>query len=104
MNLRTMSLSAFRVARQLAVLFGISFVAILCWEQLAGAQPGAQSTGQSATQRSAQKDVPTPGIPSTGFAGLDQYRASRIAMFTDDYGQLARYRGERGTSRSGTGP
>src|SRR5436190_12585337 len=36
--------------------------------------------------------VPTPGIPSTGFTGLDQYRASRIAMFTDDYGQLGRYR------------
>ena len=36
--------------------------------------------------------VPTPGIPSTGFPGLDQYRAGRIAMFTDDYGQLARYR------------
>lgn len=34
----------------------------------------------------------TPSIPSTGFAGLDQYRASRIAVFTDDYGQLARYR------------
>jgi lysophospholipase L1-like esterase len=33
-----------------------------------------------------------PSIPSTGFAGLDQYRASRIAMFTDDYGQLSRYR------------
>ena len=33
-----------------------------------------------------------PSIPSTGFPGLDQYRASRIAMFTDDYGQLARYR------------
>lgn len=33
-----------------------------------------------------------PAIPTTGFAGLDQYRASRIAMFTDDYGQLARYR------------
>ena len=33
-----------------------------------------------------------PSIPSTGFAGLDQYRSSRIAMFTDDYGQLARYR------------
>ena len=31
-------------------------------------------------------------IPSTGFPGLDQYRASRIAVFTDDYGQLARYR------------
>ena len=34
---------------------------------------------------------PTPSIPTTGFAGLDQYRASRIAVFTDDYGQLARY-------------
>jgi acyl-CoA thioesterase I len=43
-------------------------------------------------QQSAPQLVPTPGIPSTGFAGLDQYRASRIAMFTDDYGQLARYR------------
>ncbi len=31
-------------------------------------------------------------IPSTGFAGLDQYRASRIAVFTDDFGQLGRYR------------
>jgi lysophospholipase L1-like esterase len=31
-------------------------------------------------------------IPSTGFPGLDQYRSSRIAVFTDDFGQLARYR------------
>jgi lysophospholipase L1-like esterase len=38
-----------------------------------------------------QQSAP-PTIPSTGFAGLDQYRASRIAVFTDDYGQLARYR------------
>ena len=33
-----------------------------------------------------------PAIPPTGFAGLDQYRASRIAIFTDDYGMLKRYR------------
>jgi acyl-CoA thioesterase I len=33
-----------------------------------------------------------PSIPTTGFPGLDQYRASRIAVFTDDYGQLVRYR------------
>src|SRR5438045_8956652 len=92
MNLRTMSLSAFRIVRELTVLFGISFATILCWGQPAGAQQGAQPTGQAAAQGSAQKDVPTPGIPSTGFAGLDQYRASRIAMFTDDYGQWARYR------------
>jgi lysophospholipase L1-like esterase len=39
----------------------------------------------------AQQAAP-PSIPSTGFAGLDNYRASRIAVFTDDYGQLARYR------------
>ena len=31
-------------------------------------------------------------IPSSGYPGLDQYRASRIAIFTDDFGQLARYR------------
>ncbi len=40
----------------------------------------------------AQQSVPTPGIPSTGFAGLDDYRARRIAVFTDDFGQLTRYR------------
>jgi lysophospholipase L1-like esterase len=38
---------------------------------------------------------PTPQqitLPSTGFTGLDKYRASKIATYTDDYGQLARYR------------
>ena len=39
-----------------------------------------------------QQPAPAPSIPTTGFAGLDKYRASRIAVFTDDYGQLARYR------------
>jgi lysophospholipase L1-like esterase len=33
-----------------------------------------------------------PPIPSTGFAGLDEYRASRVSIYTDDFGQLARYR------------
>jgi len=40
----------------------------------------------------AQQSAQVPAIPTTGFAGLDQYRASRIAVFTDDYGQLKRYR------------
>lgn len=31
-------------------------------------------------------------LPTTGFAGLDKYRASRIAVYVNDYGQLARYR------------
>src|SRR5579864_5333345 len=34
----------------------------------------------------------TPAIPSTGSPGLDQYRASRIAIYTDDFGELSRYR------------
>jgi lysophospholipase L1-like esterase len=44
-------------------------------------------------QQPAQPAAPTPPtIPTTGFPGLDQYRARRIAVFTDDFGQLARYR------------
>src|ERR1700678_2214761 len=43
-----------------------------------------------------QSPQPAPAaqlpFPSTGFAGLDQYRASRIAVFFDDFGQLGRYR------------
>lgn len=38
---------------------------------------------------------PTPQevtLPTTGFTGLDKYRASRIAVYVNDYGQLARYR------------
>ncbi|MGA8216135.1 MAG: SGNH/GDSL hydrolase family protein [Candidatus Sulfotelmatobacter sp.] len=33
-----------------------------------------------------------PSIPSTGNTGLDEYRASRIAIYTDDFGELKRYR------------
>jgi lysophospholipase L1-like esterase len=35
---------------------------------------------------------PVPPITSTGFPELDQYRASRISIYIDDFGQLARYR------------
>jgi lysophospholipase L1-like esterase len=40
----------------------------------------------------AQRFVPNPAIPSTGYPGLDQYRASRIAIYTGDFGELKRYR------------
>lgn len=43
-------------------------------------------------QQPAQQLVPTPGIPSTGHPDLDQYRASRAAICTDDFGELKRYR------------
>jgi lysophospholipase L1-like esterase len=45
-----------------------------------------------------------PAIPPSGYAGLDQYRASRIAVFTDDFGQLARYRGANGELRAMPAP
>jgi len=35
---------------------------------------------------------PASSIPSSGSPDLDQYRASRIAIYTDDFGQLGRYR------------
>ena len=64
--------------------FAISVVSVFC--SIEGATPHGQDA--------ANRTVPTPGIPSTGFAGLDSYRASRIAIFADDFGQLARYRAE----------
>src|ERR1700723_1140363 len=39
-----------------------------------------------------QSAAPAPSVPATGFPGLDQYRASRIAIYTDDFGELKRYR------------
>lgn len=36
--------------------------------------------------------APKSAIPSTGHPSLDQYRAARVAMFADDFGELARYR------------
>jgi len=35
---------------------------------------------------------PAPVIPSSGYSDLHQYRASRVAIYTGDFGQLARYR------------
>jgi lysophospholipase L1-like esterase len=46
----------------------------------------------SALPQDRTSQQPAPSIPSTGFAGLDQYRASRIAIYTDDFGELRRYR------------
>jgi lysophospholipase L1-like esterase len=34
----------------------------------------------------------TPSIPSSGSPGLDEYRASRLAIYADDFGELKRYR------------
>ena len=68
---------------------------VLCFSAHAFAQQPAPAPANAAPSSASQPTlalVPTPGIPSTGFAGLDGYRAKRIAVFTDDFGQLARYR------------
>jgi lysophospholipase L1-like esterase len=59
---------------------------IVCCGTVVGQPP------QPAAKPSEPPKPLTVTLPSTGFAGLDQYRASRIAVYTDDYGQLARYR------------
>ena len=59
---------------------------------VAGTLLALSAVAQQQPQSTEAKTVPTPGIPSTGFAGLDQYRSSRVPMLLDDYGQLARYR------------
>lgn len=73
-------MKSLRNLRTLAAVFFFSAATVL---STIAQQPSPQPTPQL---------VPTPGIPSTGFAGLDGYRARRIAVFTDDYGQLSRYR------------
>ena len=40
----------------------------------------------------AQAPGPQLTLPSSGYPGLDKYRASRIAIFVNDYGELTRYR------------
>jgi acyl-CoA thioesterase I len=92
-----MRTTGFRVMRKAAVNVAlILWLTMSCAARQGAAQQLAARVGQQAlaiaTQTAEPKTVPTPGIPPTGFTGLDNYRASRIAMFTDDYGQLARYR------------
>jgi hypothetical protein len=39
----------------------------------------------------APASLPAPAVvPATGFPGLDRYRASRVAVYSDDYGERAR--------------
>ncbi len=45
----------------------------------------------SAPQTASAKEVAAV-IPSTGFPALDRYRSQQAPIFSDDYGQLARYR------------
>jgi lysophospholipase L1-like esterase len=40
----------------------------------------------------AQQTAHPQTIPSSGSPGLDEYRASRLAIYTDDFGELKRYR------------
>ena len=59
----------------------ISAVPLVASALLIGSGLAAQSATQSKTS-----------LPSTGYSGLDEYRASRLAIYTDDFGELKRYR------------
>src|SRR5881227_2661170 len=67
-------------------------IGVLLCTAFSGAALAQTPPPQQATKPPEQPKALTVTLPSTGFAGLDQYRASRIAVYTDDYGQLARYR------------
>lgn len=65
-------------------------VVLLCLAVLTTVAVDAQ---QTATPAQREPSTPlTAAIPSSGFSGLDHYRASRVSIYLDDYGQLARYR------------
>jgi lysophospholipase L1-like esterase len=52
----------------------------------------AQQTPPQITPPSSAPQPLTVTVPSTGFPGLDHYRASRIKVYMNDFGELARYR------------
>jgi lysophospholipase L1-like esterase len=52
----------------------------------------AQQTPQQIPPPSSAPQPLTVTVPSTGFPGLDHYRASRIKVYMNDFGELARYR------------
>jgi len=55
----------------------------------------AGAAQQTVQQIAAQSSAPQPltvTVPPTGFPGLDHYRASRIKVYMNDFGELARYR------------
>jgi len=58
--------------------------------QQAAEPPAQQPAPQAPPQPAAQPLTVT--IPSTGFAGLDHYRAAKIKIYMNDFGELARYR------------
>lgn len=59
----------------------ISAVRLVAIALLIGSALAAQAATQSKTS-----------LPSAGYSGLDEYRASRTAIYTDDFGELRRYR------------
>src|SRR5436190_11458716 len=70
----------------LRVVIIFSLIVISC----ASIQAQQPLASQGAPQPAAQPLTVT--IPSTGFTGLDHYRASKIKIYMNDFGELARYR------------
>jgi lysophospholipase L1-like esterase len=75
-------------------MFAIHYVRLFCFseENMSLQRTPSQLLFAFLLSLPAPAQQPAPSIPSTGFGGLDEYRASRIAIYTDDFGQLARYR------------
>ena len=50
------------------------------------------AAAQPTPQQSPEPQGLTATVPSSGFPGLDRYRASRIKVYMNDFGELSRYR------------
>jgi len=70
-------------------LLRVSLVAWLLY--IVGAPVAAQAPARGDAPAAASAPAPAT-VPATGFPGLDRYRASRVAVYADDYGERGRYR------------
>jgi lysophospholipase L1-like esterase len=50
------------------------------------------AVAQQPPQQSPEPQSLTVAVPPSGFPGLDRYRASRIKVYMNDFGELSRYR------------
>lgn len=70
--------------------YAIALLAIFCLIGCSKSSP--ESAAPTEPPVAAQRPAARPPVPTTGFRGLDEYRASRVAVFADDYGELGHYR------------
>ena len=79
-------------------------VSLVAWSLCLLGTPLASQAPARGGDAPAAASAPAPAaLPATGFPGLDRYRASRVAVYADDYGERARYRAANAALPAPTG-